>query len=136
MRSSSIPIPYDPTVEELHSAIVAGFSYFNKKPPTVENKIYGSSSNRVPYVEGEYGNEWAWISVFKWPGNEKENDNCQFMCEIQSRVDDLFAALICFSLCKTLGTKIYDDAGYLSTGHEFTLTEFSKALQTKLDNEN
>ena len=115
MRSSSIPIPYDPTVEELHSAIVAGFSYFNKKPPTVENKIYGSSSNRVPYVEGEYGNEWAWISVFKWPGNEKENDNCQFMCEIQSRGDD---------------------AGYLSTGHEFTLTEFSKALQTKLDNEN
>jgi hypothetical protein len=36
-------------------------------------------------------------------------------------------------MCQAFGEKIEDDAGYLKSGHEFSLEEFEKTLQARLD---
>lgn len=132
MRSSAISMKTSPPFDEVKKAIELGFSFFKKKIPTVTNRPYGVSSNSDPYVEGEHENEWAWISIYEWPSGQDGNDDCPFICEVLSRGDDLFAAIVCYSLFKAFGQKFCDDAGYLMAGHEFTTDELENALHARL----
>ena len=134
MRSSSIPVNNIPDFEEVQRAIAEGFSYFHETPPQVANRLHATSPRYDPYAQGSRENEWAWISSYKCRDDDFEcNQDGPFYIDIQSRGDDLFAALVCFSLCKAFGQKIYDDAGYLKAGVELTLGEFESALQIKLN---
>lgn len=133
MRSASIPMKFCPTFDEIEKAIEAGFSAFNRCPPTVTHRLYGSSTNLIPYIEGENENEWAWVLIVEWPNGQGENNNCKFLCDVQSRGDDLFAAIVCYSLCDAFGKVIEDDAGYLRAGQEFLVGEFKEALKIKMN---
>lgn len=130
MRSSSILTKVYPSTEEMRAAICKGFSYFEREIPSFEKRKYGVSENQVPYVQGAMESEWAWILIFEWPG-ELDGDY-KYVCDVQSRGDDNFAAIICYSLCKAFGERIEDDAGYLEAGREFTLDEFEASLKGKL----
>jgi hypothetical protein len=131
MKSSFVPMADLPTHDELLSAIDDGFSHFKQKMPTVTMELVGPS-HRDPYVKGETENEWCWISIYEEPPDARILDAKKYMGAVSTRGDDLFAALVTYSLCKRFGEAIDDNAGYLNAGQEFALAEFEEALQAKL----
>jgi hypothetical protein len=131
MKDSFVPIALNPTHDELLTAINDGFSYFNQKTPTVTMELVGPI-HRDPYVKGDAENEWCWVSIYEQPFDERIPDVEKYMCTISTRGDDLFAALVIYSICKKFGKTIDDNAGYLNAGNEFTLAEFEEALRAKV----
>jgi hypothetical protein len=107
MRSSSIRIPARPTIEEIENAI-----------------------SQVPYVFGKRDCECAWLLIYEWP--EEDGDANKYVCDVQSRGDDSFAAVICYAIGKAFGEKIEDDAGFLEAGRDFTVNEFGEMLKRRL----
>ncbi|MFE8645075.1 hypothetical protein ACFX58_08320 [Sphingomonas sp. NCPPB 2930] len=132
MRSSYVSIALNPTLDELLSAINVGFQHFKLKTPTVTMELVGPI-HRDPYVKGETESEWCWVSIDENPVDERMPGAKKYMGAVSTRGDDVFAALVTYSLCKIFGESIYDDAGYVNAGQEFTLAEFEEALQAKLD---
>ncbi|MCS4511894.1 hypothetical protein [Xylophilus ampelinus] len=122
----------NPTLDELLGAIKDGFHHFKQKTPTVKVKLVGPI-HREPYVKGEAESEWCWVSVDENPVDKRMPAAKKYMGSVSTRGDDVFAALVAYSLCKRFGESIYDDAGYVNSGQEFTLAEFEEALQAKLD---
>jgi len=131
MKSSFVPMAHLPAYDELVSAIKNGFSHFRQKMPTVTMELVGPT-HRDPYVKGDAENEWCWISIYEEPVDTRILDAKKYMGSVSTRGDDLFAALVMYSLCKKFGESIDDNAGYLNAGQEFTLSEFDEALQAKL----
>lgn len=131
MRSSYVSMTRNPTLDELLSAINDGFHHFRQKTPTVKMELAGPT-HRDPYVSGETESEWCWVSIDEEPVDERMPDAKKYMGSVSTRGDDVFAALVTYSLCKRFGESIYDDAGYVNSGQEFTLAEFEEALQTRL----
>lgn len=126
-----MPMTLNPPHDELLSAIKDGFSHFKQKMPTVTMELVGPI-HRDPYVKGEAENEWCWVAISEQPVDARIPNAKKYMGAVSTRGDDLFAALVTYSLCKRFGETIYDDAGYLNSGQEFTLAEFDEALQAKL----
>lgn len=100
--------------------------------PTVAIEPVGPN-HRDPYVKGDAENEWRWVSIDEQPIDERIPNLTKHLGAVSTRGDDWFAALVAYSLCKKFGDSIDDNAGYLSAGTEFTLAEFEKALQARLD---
>jgi hypothetical protein len=133
MKSSFIPMERLPSHDELVSAINDGFTHFNQKIPVVTLELVGPV-HRDPYVKGEGENDWCWASISEQPVDARIPDAKKYMGAVSTRGNDLFAALVTYSLCKRFGGIIYDDAGYVNAGQEFTLAEFEEVLQVKLYN--
>ncbi len=131
MRSSSIPFERHPPYDALIYSINEGFSYFKKKLPTVTLEIYGQGGREV-FVKGDRENEWCWVSIFTYPGEQKDNNDCPFTCAIESRGNNIFSAIVTYALGRKFGKIIYDDAGYLVPGQEFAVDEFEYELQEQL----
>lgn len=132
MRDSFIPMKLNPTHDELLNAIKEGFAHFKQKMPTVTMELVGPT-HRDPYVKGDAENEWCWVSIDEQPVDERIPNFMKYLGAVSTRGDDLFAALVVYSLCKKFGDSIDDNAGYLSAGKVFTLAEFEEALQARLD---
>lgn len=130
MRDSFIPMTFNPTHDELLTAIKDGFSYFNLKIPVVTMELVGPT-HRDPYVKGDAENEWCWVSIDEQIEDERIPNFTKYMGAVSTRGDNMFSALVAYSLCKKFGESIDDNAGYLSTGKIFTLAEFEEALQKK-----
>lgn len=133
MRSSYISMTINPTHDELLIAIREGFAHFKQKIPKVTMEMVGPI-HREPYVKGSAENEWCWVSIDEQAIDERIPDFTKYLGAISTRGDDLFAAIVTYSLCKKFGKSIDDNAGYLCPGQEFTLEEFERELQTRLDN--
>ncbi len=88
--------------------------------------------HRDPYVKGDAENEWCWVSIDEQPVDERIPESAKYLGAVSTRGDDLFAAMVTYSLCQKFGETIDDNAGYLEAGKEFTLAEFEEALQAKL----
>lgn len=131
MRSSYIPMSINPTHNELLGAIKDGFAHFKQKTPAIAMELVGPA-HQNPYVKGDAENEWCWISIDEQAIDERIPNFTKYLGAVSTRGDDLFAAMVTYSLCKGFGKTIFDDAGYLLAGQEFTLTEFEKALQAKI----
>ncbi|WP_457279757.1 hypothetical protein [Polaromonas sp. P5_D5] len=131
MKSSFVQMDANPTQDELTSAIKNGFSRFKQKTPTLTMELVGPI-HRDPYVKGAAENEWCWVSISEQPIDERIPDAKKYMGSVSTRGDDLFAALVTYSLCKEFGDSVDDNAGYLEAGKEFTLAELEAALQAKL----
>jgi hypothetical protein len=132
MRDSYIPMASNPTHDELMIAIKDGFAHFKQKIPTVTMEPVGPN-HRDPYVRGDTENEWCWVSIDEQAIDERIPNFAKYLGAVSTRGDDLFAAVVAYSLCKKFGDSIDDNAGYLSAGTVFTLTEFEEALQARLD---
>ncbi len=132
MRDSFIPMASNPTHDELIIAIKEGFAYFKQKMPTVTMEPVGPN-HRDPYVKGDAENEWCWVSIDEQAIDERIPNLTKYLGAVSTRGDDLFAAVVAYSLCKKFGDSIDDNAGYLSAGTVFTLAEFEGALQARLD---
>lgn len=122
----------NPTHDELVIAIKDGFAHFKQKMPTVTMEPVGPT-HRDPYVKGDAENEWCWVSIDEQAIDARIPNFAKYLGTVSTRGDDLFAAVVAYSLCKKFGNAIYDDAGYLNSGQEFTLAEFEAALQARLD---
>jgi hypothetical protein len=122
----------NPTHDELVIAIKDGFARFKQKMPMVTMEPVGPT-HRAPYVKGDAENEWCWVSIDEQAIDERIPNFAKYLGGVSTRGDDLFAAMVAYSLCKKFGEAIYDDAGYLNSGKEFTLAEFEAALQARLD---
>lgn len=120
------------THDDLLIAIKDGFAHFNQKMPTVTMEPVGPT-HRDPYVKGDAENEWCWVSIDEQAIDERIPNFAKYLGAVSTRGDDFFAAVVTYSLCKKFGDAIYDDAGYLNAGQEFTLAEFEEALQARLD---
>lgn len=131
MRSSFIPMVLDPTHDELLSAIKDGFDHFKQKMPAVTMELVGPT-HRDPYVKGDAENEWCWVSIDKQAVDKQIPNFTKYLGAVSTRGDDLFAAVVTYSLCKKFGETIYDDAGYLNAGQEFSIAEFEEVLQARL----
>lgn len=131
MRSSFIPMTLNPTHDELLSAINDGFDHFKQKMPSVTMELVGPA-HRAPYVKGDAENKWCWVSIDEQAVDERIPNFTKYLGAVSTRGDDLFAAVVTYSLCKKFGEIIYDDAGYLNTGQEFSLAEFEDVLQARL----
>lgn len=132
MRSSFIPMAFNPTHDEFLIAIKDGFAYFKQKMPMVTMKLVGPT-HRDPYVKGDAENEWCWVSIDEQAVDERIPNFTKYLGAVSTRGDDLFAAVVTYSLCKKFGDSIDDNAGYLNAGKVFTLAEFEKTLQSRLD---
>jgi hypothetical protein len=132
MRDSFIPMASNPTHDELLIAIKDGFAHFKQKMPTVTMEPVGPI-HRDPYVKGDAENEWCWVSIDEQAIDERIPNFMKYLGAVSTRGDDLFAAVVAYSLCKKFGDSIDDNAGYLSAGTVFTLAEFEEALQARLD---
>lgn len=135
MRDSFISMVVNPTYDELLSAIKDGFAHFKKKIPTVTMELVGPI-HRDPYVKGDAENEWCWVSIEEQAVDGRIPNFTKYLGAVSTRGDDLFAAVVVYSLCKKFGNSIDDNAGYLSAGKEFTLVEFEEALQARLCSRN
>lgn len=132
MRDSFIPMASNPTHDELMLAIKDGFAHFKQKVPTVTMEPVGPH-HRNPYVKGDAENEWCWVSVDEQVIDERVPNFAKYLGAVSTRGDDLFAALVAYSVCKKFGDVFFDDAGYLNSGKEFTIAELEEALQARLD---
>lgn len=132
MKDSFIPMASNPTHDELLIAIKDGFAHFKQKMPTVTMEPVGPT-HRDPYVKGDAENEWCWVSIDEQAIDERMPNFTKYLGAVSTRGDDLFAAVVAYSLCKKFGDSIEDNAGYLSAGTVFTLAEFEEALQARLD---
>jgi hypothetical protein len=90
-------------------------------------------NHRDPYVKGDAENEWCWVSIDEQAIDERIPNLTKYLGAVSTRGDDLFAAVVAYSLCRKFGDSIDDNAGYLSAGTVFTLAEFEEALQARLD---
>lgn len=131
MRSSFIPMAFEPTHDELLGAIRDGFDHFQQKMPAVSMELVGPT-HRAPYVKGNAENEWCWVSIDEQTVDGRIPNLTKYLGAVSTRGDDLFAALVAYSLCKKFGETIYDDAGYLNAGQEFSLAEFEEVLHDRL----
>jgi hypothetical protein len=123
---------FNPTHDELLIAIKDGFAHFKQKAPTVTMELVGPT-HRDPYVKGDAEHEWCWLSIDEQAVDERIPNFTKYLGAVSTRGDDLFAAVVTYSLCKKFGETIEDDAGYLNSGQEFTLAEFEEVLQEKID---
>lgn len=121
-----------PKNDELLRAIEDGFAYFNKAIPTVTMEFVGPI-HREPYVKGDSDDEWCWVSIDEQAADERLPSTTKYLGSVSTRGDELFAAVVAYSLCKKFGEAIFDDAGYLNSGQEFTLAEFEETLKARLD---
>jgi hypothetical protein len=122
----------NPTHEDLLNAIKDGFAHFNQKIPMVTMELVGPI-HREPYVKDDAENEWCWMSIDEQAVDDRILNYTKYMGSVSSRGDNLFAAMVTYSLCKGFGETIYDDAGYLNARQEFSLAEFEEMLRVKLD---
>lgn len=131
MRDSFVFMAFNPTNDELLGAIKDGFAHFKQKMPTVTMELVGPI-HRNPYVKGDGENEWCWVSIDEQAADERMPNFTKYLGAVSTRGDNLFAAMVLYTLCKKFGDSIDDNAGYLSAGKEFTLAEIEEALQAKL----
>ncbi|MDN3545580.1 MAG: hypothetical protein ACK4S6_00740 [Roseateles asaccharophilus] len=122
----------NPTHDELMVAIKDGFVYFKQQVPTVTFEPVGPC-HKNSYVKGAAENEWCWVSIDEQAIDERIPNSARFLGAVSTRGDDLFAAVVVYSICKKFGNSVYDDAGYLNSGKEFTIAEFEEALRARLD---
>lgn len=132
MRDSFIPMAVNPTYDELLVAIKDGFARFGREMPLVTMELVGPV-HREPYVKGKAEDEWCWVSIDEQAMDERIPNFTKYLGAVSTRGDNLFAAMVTYALCKKFGDSIDDNAGYLSAGKEFTLAEFEKTLQARLD---
>lgn len=135
VRSSSVTMNVRPTFEDVEHALFDVFRGFGVDSPKQELRGYGLSATPEIYVYGSGEDKWAWL-VFYRDEYDVSGVEPTIIVDIQSRGDDIFAALVCFSILKFFGEKIFDDAGYLAAGSEFTSREWESLLKRRMGLDN
>jgi hypothetical protein len=131
MRDSFVSMHFIPSYDEMVLAIREGFACLKGAIPTVTMELVGPV-HRDPYVKGDSEEKWCWISIGELPEDERAPSSEKYIAAVSTRGDDLFAAMVLYSLCKKFGYSIDDNAGYISAGKLFSFSEFEQALQARL----
>ncbi|HIH2616667.1 TPA: hypothetical protein ACYLIB_000545 [Burkholderia cenocepacia] len=131
MKSSLIDMKERLTDDQLARRIEIYFLELGRGCPIITSRNYGNSSKAL-YAQGQREREWCWINVIEWPPGQRMVNDCPYACSIESRGDALFSAIVVSAISLVTGGKIYDDAGYLCSGHEFYPDEFKEKLMVKL----
>ncbi|WP_423760062.1 hypothetical protein [Burkholderia sp. NLJ2] len=127
MKSSLIDMKERLTDDQLARCIENCFLELGRPRPTITPRNYGDSSKAL-YAHGQRESEWCWINVIEWPPGQRIVNEYPYACSIESRGDALFSAIVVSAISLITGGKIYDDAGYLCPGHEFSPDEFKEKL--------
>ncbi|WP_175683349.1 hypothetical protein [Burkholderia cenocepacia] len=127
MKSSLIDLKERLTDDQLVRCIENYFLELGQSRPIITSRNYGDSSKAL-YAQGRREGEWCWINVIEWPPGQRIVNDYPYACSIESRGDALFSAIVVSAISLVTGGKIYDDAGYLCSGHEFYPDEFKEKL--------
>ncbi|WP_131723287.1 MULTISPECIES: hypothetical protein [Burkholderia] len=127
MKGSSIDMKERLTDDQLVRCVEDYFWELGRSRPIITPRNYGGSSAAL-YAQGQREGEWCWINVIEWPPGQRMVNDCPYACSIESRGDALFSAIVVSAISLVTGGKIYDDAGYLCSGHEFSPDEFKEKL--------
>ncbi|MDN7488389.1 MULTISPECIES: hypothetical protein [Burkholderia] len=132
MKSSLVDMKKRLTDGQLARSIEIYFPELGRSSPIITSRNYGDSSKAL-YAQGRRENEWCWINVIEWPPGQRIVNDYPYACSIESRGDALFSAIVVSAISLVTGGKIYDDAGYLCSGHEFSSDEFKEKLLVEVN---
>ncbi|KAB0662170.1 MULTISPECIES: hypothetical protein [Burkholderia] len=127
MKNSLINMKERLKDDQLARCIEIYFMELGRSRPIITSRNYGNSSKAL-YAQGQREDEWCWINVIEWPPGQRIANDCPYACSIESRGDELFSAIVVSAISLVTGGIIYDDAGYLWSGHEFSPDEFREKL--------
>lgn len=131
MKSSLVDMKERPSDERVTKCIEILFLELGRLRPMIELRDYGGSSEAL-YVQGGREDEWCWVNIIEWPPGQSIADGYPYSCSIESRGDDLFSAIVVSAIASMSGGQVYDDAGYLHPGCEFSPDEFRGELLLKI----
>jgi hypothetical protein len=86
MRSSFIPMAFNPTFADLQIAIRDGFAHFKQKIPTITMEPVGPT-HQNPYVKGVAENQWCWVSIDEQAVDERIPNLAKYLGTISTRGD-------------------------------------------------
>ncbi|WP_176040294.1 hypothetical protein [Burkholderia stabilis] len=127
MKSSLVNMREHLTDDQLARGIEIYFMGLGRPSPIITSRNYGDSSDAL-YAQGQRESEWCWINIIEWPPGQRIVNDHPYACSIESRGDSLFSAIVVSAISLVTGGNIYDDAGYLCSGHEFSPDEFKEKL--------
>ncbi|WP_321856716.1 hypothetical protein [Burkholderia cenocepacia] len=120
-----------PDQDDIARVVVDFFGGLGGVAPNVYLKEYGGSKKAI-YIDGAREDEWCWVNLIEWPQGHRINELCPYACSIESRGANLFSACVTSAISLSFGKRIYDDAGYLIPGREFSPDEFKKELLERM----
>ncbi|MDF3091824.1 MULTISPECIES: hypothetical protein [Burkholderia] len=131
MNSSLVDMKERPSGERMAKCIEMLFLELGSSCPIIDSRNYGGG-NEALYVRGGREDEWCWVNIIEWPPGQSISDGYPYSCSIESRGDDLFSAIVVSAIASMFGGQVYDDAGYLYPGREFSPNEFRRELLLKI----
>ncbi|HDR9587674.1 TPA: hypothetical protein QDC22_005341 [Burkholderia stabilis] len=127
MKSSLVNMKEHLTDNQLARGIEIYFMELGRPSPIITSRNYGESNDAL-YAQGQRESEWCWINIIEWPPGQRIVNDYPYACSIESRGDALFSAIVVSAISLVTGGNVYDDAGYLCSGHEFSPDEFREKL--------